>query len=64
MYPNPTNAMVYFSRLMHDVEVSDLSGRMLLHAENTVNINIGHLPEGVYLIRCDKKVFKVLLTPP
>ena len=64
MYPNPTNAMVYFSRLMHDVEVSDLSGRMLLHAENTVNINIGHLPEGLYLIRCDKKVFKVLLTPP
>ncbi len=58
VFPNPVddvlNVMFSEQGFLYSLEVYDLTGRLLLEKEETVNsfqLNIGHLPEGVYLIK-------------
>ncbi len=50
-YPNPTKDEVNFSTTIDAVEVIDLSGKVLMKAENTEKINISALPAGAYYLK-------------
>lgn len=50
-YPNPTKDEVNFSAKVDAVEVIDLSGKVLMKAENTEKINISALPAGAYYLK-------------
>lgn len=54
-YPNPTKDEITFSTKVDAVEVIELSGKVLMKAENTNKINISTLPAGVYYIRLHSK---------
>lgn len=53
VYPNPSNDIINFSTLSKYASVElillyDLQGKILVEARNTNNLNIAHLPAGVY----------------
>ena len=50
-YPNPTKDEITFSVRLDAVEVIDLSGKVLMKAENTEKINISALPAGAYYLK-------------
>ena len=50
-YPNPTKNEITFSTRIDAVEVIELSGKVVMKAENTEKINISALPAGIYNIR-------------
>lgn len=50
-YPNPTKDEVNFSTTIDAVEVIDLSGKVVMKAENTNRINISALPAGAYYLK-------------
>lgn len=50
-YPNPTKDEINFSARIDAVEVIELSGKVVMKAENTEKINISALPAGIYNIR-------------
>ncbi|AWI25958.1 T9SS type A sorting domain-containing protein [Flavobacterium pallidum] len=50
-YPNPANGnMIYFNAAA-DVTLSDISGKEIMRAENTTELNISNLSKGIYFIR-------------
>jgi hypothetical protein len=49
VYPNPTSGMVYLSE-HGDIEVSDITGRIIRKESNNDNINLYWLSAGTYLI--------------
>ncbi|MEE0266616.1 MAG: leucine-rich repeat protein [Bacteroidales bacterium] len=50
-YPNPTKNEITFSTKIDAVEVIELSGKVVMKAENTNEINISTLSSGIYNIR-------------
>lgn len=50
-YPNPTKDEITFSTKVDAVEVIELSGKVLMKAENTEKINISALPAGAYYLK-------------
>ena len=56
VFPNPVTNMLYIraSSLLSEIQVLDLSGRLLLWDQPgsaSAEISLGHLPAGLYLIR-------------
>ena len=53
IYPNPTGDMfsVRSESPVELLEVSDLSGRVLLRTERTAQADVSSLPQGIYLVR-------------
>jgi hypothetical protein len=69
IYPNPAqnNMIVLFPKMideMQTIEISDMTGRNLLtteaHGVDQVQINLSSLPAGMYLVRCDGVVRKLV----
>lgn len=50
-YPNPTKDEITFSTRIDAVEVIELSGKVVMKAENTEKINISALPAGAYYLK-------------
>ena len=50
-YPNPTKDEISFSTRIDAVEVIELSGKVVMKAENTEKINISALPAGAYYLK-------------
>jgi hypothetical protein len=50
-YPNPTKNEIRFSRIIDLIEIIEISGKPLMKAENTNEINISTLSSGIYNIR-------------
>lgn len=50
-YPNPTKNEITFSTRIDAVEVIELSGKVVMKAENTEKINISALPAGAYYLK-------------
>jgi hypothetical protein len=50
-YPNPTKDEINFSTRIDAVEVIELSGKVVMKAENTEKINISALPAGAYYLK-------------
>ncbi len=50
-YPNPTKDEIRFSQIIDLIEIIEISGKPLMKAENTNEINISTLSSGIYNIR-------------
>ncbi len=50
-YPNPTKDEIRFSRIIDLIEIIEISGKPLMKAENTNEINISTLSSGIYNIK-------------
>jgi hypothetical protein len=66
-YPNPSdgNVTLYFSRGLEDatITVMDVNGnfiRQLKGSGTKLNIDLNNVPDGIYIIRIDKKDEKVI----
>ncbi|MCL2131767.1 MAG: T9SS type A sorting domain-containing protein, partial [Lentimicrobiaceae bacterium] len=72
LYPNPTTGKLsvfsyQLSEMGGEVEVFDVMGRKLLshtpltsHSSPLIEIDISHLANGLYFLKIDGKVFKVV----
>lgn len=61
IYPNPSSGQVYISApFAVDVAVIDVAGRSLLQVPQTNIVNMGNLPDGVYLITCRSREGELL----
>jgi hypothetical protein len=51
-YPNPANNILHFrsGKSIENVEITDLSGKILMYSENPVTMDISKLPAGIYLL--------------
>lgn len=66
-YPNPTASELLVSGLPANEEIylTDIAGRLLIHARTTANItliDLGQLPEGIYFLRTSygsRKIVKI-----
>lgn len=58
IFPSPASSNIYLD-LPHDmdfrVEMFDQTGRMVLSEQNAINLNVGNLPDGRYLLRITNK---------
>jgi serine protease AprX len=62
LYPNPTHSVLNFdinNKNLNKIEVLNTNGQPVLEQENTTQINISHLPKGLYFARIflDKTIF-------
>jgi len=56
VWPNPTNGILHISADPNiKVEICNLLGQMVLCAENTSDIDISDLENGVYFLRVSEK---------
>ncbi|MFM7466806.1 MAG: nidogen-like domain-containing protein [Crocinitomicaceae bacterium] len=55
VYPNPTNDLIYITISDSDqnfqIELSDLSGQIILSESNKNELNLNHLSNGVYILK-------------
>jgi hypothetical protein len=51
LYPNPTRGEINFSDMVGEIEVMDMTGKIMKKVLNTSNINIDFLPAGFYYLR-------------
>lgn len=58
-YPNPATSQVNLSSVVDEVEVLSSSGQILLSMEGGQELQIGHLPAGVYTLRVRDNVHEV-----
>ncbi len=63
IYPNPATDVVYFKgEKMDKIDLYDLNGKLLISEYNTTLINVGNLPNGVYIVNATningKTIFK------
>jgi M6 family metalloprotease-like protein len=62
IYPNPTAGMVYIKNTtgkIPEVTVYNLMGKMLLHTHES-QIDISTFPEGMYLLRMEDRIIKII----
>jgi hypothetical protein len=55
MYPNPTNGKVYISSdnlKIEKMEVLDHTGKLVLKEENSNELDLSELSDGLYILRC------------
>ena len=68
IYPNPSSGYLHVNAPgydRHSVEIYDISGRLifkiLLSNEADAVLDLNHLEDGTYLIRCGNSVQKLIL---
>ena len=50
-YPNPTNSKVRFNQTIETIDIIDLTGKKIKSFYNVNEIDIEHLPSGVYYLK-------------
>lgn len=61
IFPNPTNGIVNFSKMIDRLEVINSLGQTVLHANSVSNISTETLDIGVYVIRANNITFKLII---
>ena len=66
VYPNPTTGIVNinYNKTIHNIYVSDISGRTVLTKtinDNSTRINLKNMEKGVYFIKVDNFTTKIIL---
>lgn len=49
-YPNPTSGMLHLDEQVREVEVCDMLGRRVMWLKDTEKVDLGSLPNGVYML--------------
>ena len=60
LYPNPVADVLYLSATAHTIRIYDMYGTEVAHATDTDRIDVAHLPAGVYTVRADGTVAKMV----
>ena len=60
LYPNPVADVLYLSATARTIRVYDIYGTEVAHATDTDRIDVAHLPAGVYTVRADGTVAKMV----
>ncbi len=63
VYPNPTADVVKISGCNSELQLYNMSGVLLgsyLPNDGTAEINLSHFSKGIYLIKCNGKLYKVI----
>ena len=60
LYPNPVADVLYLSATARTIRVYDIYGIEVAHANDTDRVEVAHLPAGVYTVRADGTVAKML----
>ena len=60
LYPNPVADVLYLSATARTIRIYNIYGIEVAHAYDTDRIDVAHLPEGVYTVRADGTVAKMV----
>ena len=60
LYPNPVADVLYLSATARTIRIYNIYGIEVAHATDTDRIDVAHLPAGVYTVRADGTVAKMV----
>jgi len=60
LYPNPVADVLYLSATARTIRVYDMYGTEVAHAADTDRVEVSHLPAGVYMVKADGTVAKMV----
>ena len=60
LYPNPVADVLYLSATARTIRIYDMYGTEVAHAADTDKVEVSHLPAGVYTVRADGTVAKMV----
>jgi len=62
VYPNPVKDILNIDsdKPVHSIRIYNVYGTEVAHATDTNSINVSHLPAGVYMVRADGKVTRII----
>ena len=62
IYPNPVKDVLNIAtdKPVHSIRIYNVYGTEVAHAADTNSINVSHLPAGVYMVRADGKVARII----
>ena len=60
LYPNPVADVLYLSATARTIRVYDIYGTEVAHATDTDRVEVSHLPAGIYTVRADGTVAKMV----
>ena len=60
LYPNPVADVLYLSAKARTIRIYDMYGTEVAHAADTDRVVVSHLPAGVYTVRADGMVAKMI----
>ena len=60
LYPNPVAEVLYLSAKARTIRIYDMYGTEVAHAADTDRVVVSHLPAGVYTVRADGMVAKMV----
>ena len=60
LYPNPVADVLYLSATARTIRIYDMYGTEVAHATDTDRVEVSHLPAGVYTVKADGTVAKMV----
>ena len=60
IYPNPVAEVLYLSAKARTIRIYDMYGTEVAHATDTDKVEVSHLPAGVYTVKADGMVAKMV----
>ena len=60
LYPNPVADVLYLSATARTIRVYDIYGTEVAHAYDTDRVEVSHLPAGIYTVKADGMVAKMV----
>ena len=60
LYPNPVTDVLYLSATARTIRIYDIYGIEVAHAYDTDRVEVSHLPAGVYTVKADGTVAKMV----
>ena len=60
LYPNPVADVLYLSATARTIRIYNVYGIEVAHATNTDKVEVSHLPAGVYTVRADGSIAKMI----
>ena len=60
IYPNPVAEVLYLSAKARTIRIYDMYGTEVAHATDTDKVEVSHLPAGVYTVRADGSIAKMI----
>ena len=60
LYPNPVADMLYLSATARTIRIYDMYGTEVAHAADTDRVEVSHLPAGIYTVKADGTVAKMV----
>ena len=60
LYPNPVADVLYLSATARTIRIYDIYGIEVAHATDTDRVEVSHLPAGIYTVRADGTVAKMV----